>query len=185
MATEPSASGRKKLSDKTRNILIIIFAVLWLGINVYQQVRFTGAHRGAMELAGDYTQFAVQAAGLAGAFISGDMVGAGQFALASVTNSVLVGGLKETIDTTRPNGDPHSFPSGHTAFAFQGAAFIQRRYGWKVGILALLAAGFVGVSRVEADKHYVRDVVAGALIGTACSLLFTRPRTAIKGKATE
>ncbi len=65
-----------------------------------------------------------------------------------------------------------SFPSGHASAAFSGASFIQKRYGWQYGIPAYLAASFVGYSRVEADQHYVEDVLAGAAIGIISTFIF-------------
>ena len=78
------------------------------------------------------------------------------------------------IDKTRPDGDCcDSFPSGHASFTFMGASFLQRRYGWKYGLPAYAAATFVAYSRVEADRHFVEDVVAGAAIGFLSSYYFT------------
>ena len=56
-----------------------------------------------------------------------------------------------------------------------GAAFIHERYGWKYAVPAYIAATYVGYSRVEADKHYVEDVVVGAAIGIVSSFVFTTP----------
>ena len=78
---------------------------------------------------------------------------------------VVTKALKFSIDETRPNGGQHSFPSGHTSMAFAGAEFLRKQYGWRWGAGAYLAASFVGWSRVEADQHYVHDVLAGAAIG--------------------
>jgi membrane-associated phospholipid phosphatase len=83
-------------------------------------------------------------------------------------------GLKFTINEPRPNGGNYSFPSGHTLAAFTGASFLERRFGWKVGIPAYLLAGYVGWTRVYANKHYWWDVVGGAIIGTGCSYLFAK-----------
>ncbi len=78
---------------------------------------------------------------------------------------VVTAGLKYAIDETRPNGEPRSFPSGHTSLAFSGAEFIRKEYGWSWGAPAYAAAGFVGWSRVYAHKHYWHDVAAGATLG--------------------
>lgn len=83
-------------------------------------------------------------------------------------------GLKRTIDKERPNGGRHSFPSGHTSAAFQGASFIHKRYGAKYAIPAYVGATFVGYSRIQADKHDMTDVLAGAAIGTLSSWYFTK-----------
>ncbi len=73
--------------------------------------------------------------------------------------------LKYSVDAERPNGDGHSFPSGHSAVSFAGAEFIRKEYGWGWGASAYLLAGFVGYSRVKAEDHYTVDVLSGAAIG--------------------
>ncbi|MDR2377650.1 MAG: phosphatase PAP2 family protein [Puniceicoccales bacterium] len=73
--------------------------------------------------------------------------------------------LKHAIPARRPGGGRHSFPSGHTATAFLSACFLLRRYGPRWGVPMLLLACFVGFSRVYSHSHYLRDVLAGALIG--------------------
>lgn len=75
--------------------------------------------------------------------------------------------LKHAVDDTRPNGGRRSFPSGHTAWAFTGAAFIHYRYGWEWGVPAELAATAVAVSRVDGNFHRWRDVIASAAIAHA------------------
>jgi membrane-associated phospholipid phosphatase len=82
--------------------------------------------------------------------------------------------LKELIHERRPDGsDNKSFPSGHTSVSFAAAATLEKRYGWKAGLPALAVASFVGLARVQADKHYIHDVVAGAAIGSISGLLLT------------
>lgn len=84
-------------------------------------------------------------------------------------------GLKEVFPERRPDGsDNKSFPSGHTSVSFAAAATLQNRYGWKVGVPAQIVAAFVGLSRVEAKKHHVHDVLVGAAIGEASGFLITR-----------
>jgi membrane-associated phospholipid phosphatase len=86
-------------------------------------------------------------------------------------------GLKQAFPETRPDGsDQKSFPSGHTSVAFASAATLENRYGWKAGLPAHLAAIFVGIARVKAEKHYWYDVVVGAGIGEVSGLLITRKR---------
>jgi membrane-associated phospholipid phosphatase len=41
----------------------------------------------------------------------------------------------------------------------------ERHYGWKLGVPAYLVAGIVGASRIDQDKHYLSDVLAGATLG--------------------
>ena len=84
--------------------------------------------------------------------------------------------LKWTVRKTRPNGENNlSFPSGHTSVAFASAAFVQRTYGWKLGIPAYGLASYVGYTRIKVKKHDGWDVFAGAVIGTGIAYWFTRP----------
>jgi membrane-associated phospholipid phosphatase len=74
--------------------------------------------------------------------------------------------VKVAVGRERPNAqDNKSFPSGHTSNSFALAAVAERHYGWKIGVPAYLLAGLVGASRLEQDKHYLSDVVAGAALG--------------------
>ncbi|MGF1748901.1 phosphatase PAP2 family protein [Vibrio cionasavignyae] len=81
---------------------------------------------------------------------------------------------KHTIDAPRPDGsDNKSFPSNHTANAFASATTLHIRHGWQVGLPAYGVATLVGVGRVQANKHYWRDVAAGAAIGVFTGWIFT------------
>ena len=111
--------------------------------------------------------------------VEGDWQGDEQAAVSMGSAFAVTAGLKFAIPETRPDGsDRHSFPSGHTSVSFAAAATLEKRYGWQVGIPAHLVAAFVGVARVKADKHFVRDVLAGGLIGEASGWLLTSRRDA-------
>ena len=103
---------------------------------------------------------------------------------------LLMNGIKEAIDRTRPEFNPiaatldPSFPSGHSgaAAAFFGAAALLMSRGRLpseraliVGIAAGIAAG-VACSRTMIGVHWLSDVVAGVLLGwawlSACSIAF-------------
>jgi membrane-associated phospholipid phosphatase len=83
-------------------------------------------------------------------------------------------GLKYSVRETRPNGGSHSFPSGHTSATFSAASFLDFRYGTDLGVPAYFLAALTGWSRIESDNHYPWDVAAGAVIGIAGNLIFTR-----------
>jgi hypothetical protein len=105
-----------------------------------------------------------------------DDEGAKQFYYSFATTVVTTYALKSAIHKQRPDGsDNDAFPSGHTSMAFQGAAFLQQRYGWKYAAPAYLLATYVGYSRVNNDHHDSGDVLAGALIGIVASHYFTKP----------
>lgn len=108
----------------------------------------------------------------------GDKQGAFQAAGSIGASALITTGLKYTFPELRPDGsDRKSFPSGHTSTAFAAAATLYNRQGADIGVPAMLAASFVGLARVQADKHHWYDVVAGAGIGTASGFLITRKRS--------
>ena len=129
--------------------------------------------------AGDILQFAPAAASIMTLFVFKDKKGAWQFAKGFAVNLAATYVLKQTINKPRPDNasDGHAFPSGHTSVAFQGASFLQRRYGWKYGIPAYIIAGFVGYSRINGytDRHDGWDVLAGAIVGIGSTYIFTTP----------
>ncbi|MBI5886370.1 MAG: phosphatase PAP2 family protein [Deltaproteobacteria bacterium] len=129
-----------------------------------------------IEKSGDALVVLIPAIAYGTTFYLDDDEGRTQFYKSFFTNLAVTQGLKSTIKKERPDGsDKSSFPSGHTSIAFQGATFLYKRYGFKYGIPAYIGAAFVGYSRVQADKHYIEDVLAGAAIGTISSLYFTEP----------
>ena len=92
------------------------------------------------------------------------------------TGLIIQQSVKRIVQKPRPDGsDNLSFPSGHTTSAFSGAAFIERRFGWKYGIPAYAMASFVGYSRIQAKRHDGWDVLGGAIVGIGTSYLFTKP----------
>jgi len=82
--------------------------------------------------------------------------------------------FKYAADRTRPNGDPRSFPSGHSSAVFATATVLEHYYGWKVGVPAMAAAALTGASRVTVNKHWASDVVFGAFVGLAAGRTATR-----------
>jgi len=108
----------------------------------------------------------------------GDTQGAFQAAGSLGASALITTGLKYTFPELRPDGsDRKSFPSGHTSAAFAAAATLYSRQGADIGVPAMLAASFVGLARVQADKHHWYDVVIGAGIGSASGFLITCKRS--------
>ncbi|MDP3914870.1 MAG: phosphatase PAP2 family protein [Bacteroidota bacterium] len=61
-----------------------------------------------------------------------------------------------------------SFPSGHTTASFAVASVIATQYRdikW-IPVAAYSVASLAGISRIYDNKHWLSDVVAGAVIGT-------------------
>jgi hypothetical protein len=84
---------------------------------------------------------------------------------AQILNGVVTTSLKYGIQRTRPSGGRLALPSGHTSASFASAAVLHEHYGWKAGVPAFAAAGFVGWTRVRENVHWLSDVIAGAAIG--------------------
>ena len=93
------------------------------------------------------------------------------FAMAVGTTEV----LKHTVRRMRPNQTSElSFPSGHATAGFAAATLTSKNLdslslsgGLRIGLKAMTYSASVATAwaRVEADKHYPSDVLAGAAIG--------------------
>nr|BDT29212.1 phosphatase PAP2 family protein [Bacteriovorax sp. HI3] len=92
---------------------------------------------------------------------------------ASAYASGVTTALKYTIREPRPiNGhkDRNSFPSGHTTTAFAFSGYVLGEHGWAWGTPALALSTFVGISRINDNRHFLHDVLAGATIGLSYGL---------------
>ena len=79
----------------------------------------------------------------------------------------LVQAIKLSVNRTRPNGQPYSFPSGHAAATFAFASVIERHLGARLALPTILIATYVGTSRLHDNVHFLSDVAFGAALGTA------------------
>ena len=86
--------------------------------------------------------------------------------------------LKNYIKRERPVGlpvfirpsDRYSLPSGHTAAAFVMASLVAIHYP-AMAPLAFIWAAFIGASRLLLGVHFLTGLIAGALLGSGCTLL--------------
>jgi membrane-associated phospholipid phosphatase len=168
---------QSSINKTSVTIICLLFTVL---LNSQEHVHPDKSHREKMvQDMGDYAQHAPALASLALILIKKDKKGFWQFSKSYGTNLALTYLLKTVINKDRPDGrtDGHAFPSGHTSVAFQGASFLQKRYGWTYGIPAYVVATFVGYSRIEGihHRHDAWDVLGGALVGIGSTYLFTTP----------
>ena len=132
--------------------------------------------RKAVDTSTDILMFAPGAAGACVTLLKGDYKGLLQLAESGATAVAASCLLKNVVKKERPDGsDNKSFPSNHATAAFAGAAFLQRRYGWKYGIPAYAVSTYVAWGRVYAKKHDFWDVLAGAAIGAGGAYIYTRP----------
>lgn len=151
---------------------LTLAVLIWAG-GVAQSI--AGGDTDSIELSGDVLQYALPATAASLTLFHKDTEGAWQFGKSALVTVGVTMGLKYGIDARRPNGGSHSFPSGHTSISFASAEFMRKRYGWAYGIPTYAAASYVAWTRVEARKHYERDVIAGAGIGILSSYIFTTP----------
>lgn len=156
---------------------VLQFCLLFMLIGFLAPLHLDARKQGAKPVAqvGDALQVALPAFAASMTVVKWDTHGMLQFVESFGSSQALVHVLKPVINERRPRGGWGSFPSGHTAAAFGGAAFLQMRYGWAYGIPCYLLASYVGFSRVYAQKHWFMDVLGGAAIAVSTNVLFTRP----------
>ena len=101
------------------------------------------------------------------------------FLVAYLIDWALVAGIKPWLDFPRPPralGEAavhilgraeyaHSFPSGHTAFAFVLMASLLPGAHWVLKVVLVVFALWVGWSRMAVGEHFPADVLGGALLG--------------------
>jgi membrane-associated phospholipid phosphatase len=134
----------------------------------------SNAQSNTIETSGDILQIVLPSVAFGSTLIYKDGTKpAWQFAKTYGSTFLVTHGLKRLIDKKRPNGGHHAFPSGHTSSAFAGAAFLQKRYGWKIGAPAYLLASYTGWTRIDSKQHDTWDVLGGALVGTLSAYIFT------------
>lgn len=156
-------------------LFLLFLSVLFILPLSAQELEVSGSRK-TVRKTGDVFAAALPAACFITTVALKDWDGLKQGALAGVSSVAITFALKELIDKERPDKSDHkSFPSMHSAVSFTSAAFIQKRYGWKWGIPAYAAAGFVGWSRVYGKKHDWWDVAGGAALGVASAYIFTKP----------
>lgn len=159
----------------TNNMKQLKFITYLLLFSIISSSSFAQSRK-AIETSTDVLVMLPAVTGFVTTLVKKDYEGTKQIVLSGATNLATSLLLKAIIDKDRPDfSNNNSFPSAHTSIAFQGASFIQRRYGWKYGIPAYIVSSYVGWGRTYAKKHDGWDVLAGAAIGTISSYIFTTP----------
>ena len=118
-------------------------------------------------------------------FLSGDRLGAYELILGTLTLWIVVELVKALVRRSRPfirvtearivgyRAGGRSFPSGHSSQAFFTATLMASHFqlsAWVVFFLYAIAL-LVGITRMYVGAHYPRDVLAGAILGSAWGLL--------------
>ena len=118
-------------------------------------------------------------------FFTSDRLVAYEFILGSLTLWLVVELVKALVRRSRPSfrvtqarivglrAIGRSFPSGHTSQAFFTATLLAPYFhaGGSVVFLLYAMAVLVGITRMYVGAHYPRDVLAGAILGSAWGLL--------------
>jgi membrane-associated phospholipid phosphatase len=118
-------------------------------------------------------------------FLAGDRLVAYLIILGTLTLWIVVELVKALLRRSRPFirvtqarivgslASGRSFPSGHTSQAFFMATLIAQHYHVNAWMMFLLnsVALLIGITRMYVGAHYPRDVLAGALLGSAWGLL--------------
>ncbi len=127
---------------------------------------------GAFDVGNEYGSGLVIGGGAAGLLLVGSLTDhaptrafGADLARAFAYSALVTGVLKYSIDRPRPSGGPLSFPSGHTTSAFSTVPVIWRHLGWRGGVPASALASLTALGRMEENRHYLSDVIAGAAIG--------------------
>lgn len=104
-----------------------------------------------------------------------------KFILSLIASTVMVWLIKLCFNRPRPflkienlnvrkiSIDNYSFPSAHSAAAFS-MAVTGNMFFHQFGIIFLILASFVAISRIYIGVHYPTDVFIGILIGITCSM---------------
>jgi membrane-associated phospholipid phosphatase len=118
-------------------------------------------------------------------FFAGDALVAYEFILGAITLWIVVELVKALVRRSRPiyrvtqariiglRALGRSFPSGHTSQVFFTATLMAPYFhanAWAAFLLYGIAL-LVGITRMYVGAHYPRDVLAGAILGSAWGLL--------------
>jgi hypothetical protein len=88
--------------------------------------------------------------------------------ISNFISSAITHSLKRITNKTRPNGSLHSFPSGHTTFAFTNATVLYNEFKDTSPFLAYSGYAFATTTasfRMLNNKHWMSDVLVGAGVG--------------------
>jgi len=124
---------------------------------------------------GDALRIAVPLAAVALTLYHHDIDGLKQLGWSEVLSQGTTEVLKRAVNSPRPDGTGHGFPSGHTSLVFTAAGFVHRRYGLQQSVPFYALATVTAYERVHHDHHFTKDVVGGAVIGVASAFLLTKP----------
>ncbi len=123
---------------------------------------------------GDTLQYVVPLGAAALSLAHHDTQGLGDLGVTLLASQGTTEILKRVVDSPRPDGTGHGFPSGHTSVVFASAGYVRQRYGWQESTPFYALATVTAWSRVHTHHHFTKDVVGGAVVGEASAILVAR-----------
>jgi membrane-associated phospholipid phosphatase len=123
---------------------------------------------------GDALQYAVPLAAAALSWVHQDTPGLQQLGATLLLSQTTTEVLKHAANSPRPDGTGRGFPSGHASLAFASAGYVRQRYGWGESAPFYALASSMAWTRVHTHHHFTKDVIGGALVGEASSILVAR-----------
>ncbi len=104
-----------------------------------------------------------------------DRAGSAELLVATVLSVGTAYALSNLVREDRPDhSSVHAFPALPTALAGSSSSFILERHGWREGLPAFAASGFVSFALNQAKKENWYDTLAGSAISAGYGLLITR-----------
>ncbi len=123
---------------------------------------------------GDALQYVVPLGAAVLSAVRQDVPGLEELGVTLVLSQTTTEVLKRVVDSPRPDGTGHGFPSGHTSAVFAAAGYVHQRYGWQEATPFYVLATATAWSRVHTQHHFTKDVIGGAAIGEGSSILVAR-----------
>lgn len=130
--------------------------------------------------AGDVLENALPVGAAAVELWRGDRDGLWQLGSSFAVTLLATQALKKGLNVRRPDGGIESFPSGHAAKAFAAATYMHRRHGLDSAWPWYAAAGYVGWTRVNANRHRWGDIAGSAALAGLSSWWLVTPADAAK-----
>lgn len=104
-----------------------------------------------------------------------DRAGSAELLVATVLSVGTAYALQNFVREERPDrSSAHAFPALETALAASSSSFILERYGWRDGLPAFAASGFVSFALNQAKKEHWYDTLASSAISAGYGLLITK-----------
>jgi membrane-associated phospholipid phosphatase len=94
--------------------------------------------------------------------------------LATSYSGLVASIFKVSFREARPNSpdgsDKKSMPSGHATTVFTFAGIVGAEHPWYIAVPAYTIAAITSYARINDNKHYLHDVIAGGTIGLSYAL---------------